>query len=51
MQHNIPQNQGLYDSRFEHDACGVGLLVNINGVKSHQLVEKGLQVLEHMVHR
>lgn len=50
MQHNIPQNQGLYDSRFEHDACGVGLLVNINGVKSHQLVEKGLQVLEHMVH-
>lgn len=50
MQHNIPQSQGLYDSRFEHDACGVGLLVNINGVKSHQLVEKGLQVLEHMVH-
>ncbi len=51
MQHNIHQNQCLDDSRFEHDACGVGLLVNINGVKSHQLVEKGLQVLEHMVHR
>lgn len=48
---NFPENQGLYDSTFEHDACGVGLLVNINGIKSHQLVEKGLQVLEHMVHR
>ncbi|MDE6117174.1 MAG: glutamate synthase subunit alpha, partial [Duncaniella sp.] len=45
------KNRGLYDSRFEHDACGVGLLVNVRGVKSHQLVEKGLQVLEHMVHR
>ncbi len=45
------KNIGLYDSRYEHDACGVGLLVNVKGGKSHQLVEKGLQVLEHMVHR
>lgn len=44
-------NLGLYDPAYEHDACGVGLLVNINGRKSHQLVEKALQVLEHMVHR
>lgn len=44
-------NQGLYDNSFEHDACGVGLLVNIKGIKSHRLVEQGLQVLEHMVHR
>ncbi len=43
--------RGLYDPRFEHDACGVGLLVNIRGRKSHSLVEKALQVLEHMVHR
>lgn len=43
--------QGLYDPAEEHDACGVGLLVNIRGTKSHRLVEKGLQVLEHMVHR
>lgn len=43
--------RGLYDPRFEHDACGVGLLVNIKGRKSHKLVEKALQVLEHMVHR
>lgn len=51
MQQTKIRNRGLYDSRFEHDACGVGLLVNVRGVKSHQLVEKGLQVLEHMVHR
>ncbi|MCM1094135.1 MAG: glutamate synthase large subunit [Lachnospiraceae bacterium] len=47
----MPKAQGLYDPMHEHDACGVGLLVNIRGIKSHQLVEKGLQVLEHMVHR
>lgn len=45
------QHRGLYDSRYEHDACGVGLLVNVKGIKSHKLVEQGLQVLEHMVHR
>ena len=43
--------KGLYDARYEHDACGVGLLVNVGGRKSHRLVEKALQVLEHMVHR
>jgi glutamate synthase (NADPH/NADH) large chain len=47
----LPEPQGLYDPSNEKDACGVGLLVNIRGIKSHQLVEKGLQVLEHMVHR
>ena len=51
MQINHNQTRGLYDSRFEHDACGVGLLVNVKGIKSHRLVEQGLQVLEHMVHR
>ena len=51
MQKIIRNAEGLYDPRFEHDACGVGLLVNVRGIKSHQLVEKGLQVLEHMVHR
>ncbi len=49
----IPQMKarGLYDPRYERDACGVGLLVNVKGIKSHRLVEQGLQVLEHMVHR
>ncbi len=48
----LPEDHcGLYNPRHEHDACGVGLLVNVNGIKSHRLVEQGLQVLEHMVHR
>ena len=47
----LPKKQGLYDPSFEKDACGVGLLANIHGIKSHQLVEQGLQVLENMVHR
>ncbi|MFI3324323.1 MAG: glutamate synthase subunit alpha, partial [Rikenellaceae bacterium] len=52
MQYNKRlEKQGLYDPKFEHDACGVGLLANIRGVKSHEIIEKGLQVLEHMVHR
>ncbi|MDR1919431.1 MAG: glutamate synthase subunit alpha, partial [Tannerellaceae bacterium] len=43
--------QQLYRTEYEHDACGVGLLVNIHGNKSHDIVEKGLQVLENMLHR
>ncbi|MDR1645630.1 MAG: glutamate synthase large subunit [Tannerellaceae bacterium] len=43
--------QSLYNTAYEHDACGVGLLVNIHGDKSHDIVEKGLQVLENMLHR
>jgi Glutamate synthase domain 2 len=41
----------LYNPEFEHDACGVGLLADIHGNKSHDIVEKGLQVLENMLHR
>lgn len=51
MTNNYTAQRGLYNPAYEHDACGVGLLVNVHGVKSHKLVEKGLQVLEHMVHR
>lgn len=47
----ISAGEGLYSSEFEHDACGVGLLAHINGSKTHEIVEKGLQVLENMVHR
>ena len=43
--------QGLYSPENEHDACGVGLVLQIHGGKSHDIVEKGLQVLEHMNHR
>src|SRR5574344_225591 len=42
---------GLYDPSNEHDACGVGMLVNIHGNKSHELVESALKVLENMRHR
>ena len=44
-------NQGLYQSDYEHDACGVGMVVNIHGGKSHELVDNALRVLENMEHR
>ena len=44
-------NRGLYQSDYEHDACGVGMVVNIHGNKSHELVDNALQVLENMRHR
>ena len=43
--------QGLYQSSYEHDACGVGMVVNIYGGKSHKLVDNALRVLENMEHR
>ena len=46
-----PKRQGLYDSRNEHDACGIGFVANIKGKKSHDIVEKGLQILENLTHR
>ena len=45
------QFQGLYQSDYEHDACGVGMVVNIHGGKSHELVDNALKVLENMEHR
>ena len=42
---------GLYDSRFEHDACGVGLVANITGKKTHAILEKGIEVLVNLAHR
>ena len=54
MMHNyrsIPKKQGLYDPAHEHDACGVGFVVNIKGERSHDIVVKGLQVLDNLTHR
>ena len=48
---SIPKPQGLYNPEHEHDACGVGFVVNIKGVKSHDIVQKGLQVLDNLTHR
>ena len=42
-------SEGLYDASY--DACGVGMIVNIHGIKSHALVDSALTVLEHMKHR
>ena len=45
------EQKSLYSFNSEHDACGVGLAITLNGEKSHSIIEKGLQVLENMVHR
>jgi glutamate synthase domain-containing protein 1 len=46
-----PPKQGLYDPQFEHDACGVGFIVNIKGRKSHSIVSDALQILVNLDHR
>ncbi|MBL8511876.1 MAG: glutamate synthase subunit alpha, partial [Betaproteobacteria bacterium] len=46
-----PPAQGLYDPRFEHDACGVGFVAHIKGKKSHSIIEQGLKILENLSHR
>jgi glutamate synthase (NADPH/NADH) large chain len=47
----VPEAQGLYDPRNEHDACGVGFIANIGGEKSHAIVQDGLQILVNLDHR
>jgi glutamate synthase domain-containing protein 2/glutamate synthase domain-containing protein 1/glutamate synthase domain-containing protein 3 len=47
----LPQNQGLYDRRFEHDACGVGFVCDIKGKKSNEIIRQGLEVLRRLSHR
>ncbi len=47
----LPPKQGLYDPQFEHDACGVGFVVNIKGEKSREIVEQALTVLQNLDHR
>ena len=47
----VKRQLGLYNAENEHDACGVGMVVNIHGGKSHELVDNALKVLENMEHR
>ncbi|MEZ5789284.1 MAG: glutamate synthase large subunit [Nitratireductor sp.] len=47
----LPPKQGLYDPRNEHDACGVGFVVNMKGVRSHQIIRDGLFMLNNLTHR
>ncbi|MBC2440626.1 glutamate synthase large subunit, partial [Clostridium saccharobutylicum] len=51
MENNIPNAQGLYDPSFEHDACGIGTIVNIDGEKSHEILSDCLTILEKLEHR
>jgi glutamate synthase domain-containing protein 1 len=51
MQHSMPPASGLYDPRFEHDACGVSFVVDIKGRKSHDIVSLGIGALCSMEHR
>ena len=46
-----PVAAGLYDPAREHDACGVGFIVNLRRAKSHDIVENGLRILENLEHR
>ncbi|MEV7655376.1 glutamate synthase large subunit [Streptomyces anulatus] len=46
-----PAQQGMYDPRNEHDACGVGFVATLTGVASHELVEQALTVLRNLEHR
>ena len=45
------QSMGLYDPRFEHDNCGIGAVVNIKGLKSHETVANALKIVENLEHR
>ncbi len=49
--HGLPAPQGLYDPRFEHDACGIGFVADIQGRPSHGIVEQGVEVLVNLTHR
>src|SRR5512134_2912463 len=46
-----PPAQGLYDPRFERDACGVGFVVHVKGVRSHAIVSQALELLVNLLHR
>ncbi len=47
----FPRKQGLYDFSNEHDACGVGFVANIDGQRTHKIVEQGIEVLMRLLHR
>ncbi len=50
-QNGLPQKQGLYDPRFEHDNCGIGFIANIKGKRSHKIINDAVQILENLAHR
>jgi len=46
-----PPKQGLYDPQYEHDSCGMGFIVNLDGQRSHEVVRKGIEILINLTHR
>ena len=48
---DLPEAQGLYDPRHEHDACGIGFVANIRGERSYGIVDDALKILENLKHR
>jgi glutamate synthase (NADPH/NADH) large chain len=46
----LPERQGLYDPRNEHNSCGIGFVANIKGPKSHDIISCGLQILVNLDH-
>src|SRR5271155_2715120 len=51
IMNGLPVEQGLYDPRNEHDACGIGFVVNVKGEQSHEIILKGLEILINLAHR
>ena len=47
----MPKDQGLYEARREHDACGIGAVVNISGKKDHSIIQYAKQILLNLHHR
>jgi len=47
----LPPKQGLYDPNFEHDSCGIGVIVNIKGNRSHKIIRQALEILKNLAHR
>ena len=45
------KTDGMYDPAFEHDNCGIGAVVNIKGIKTHETVENALKIVENLKHR
>src|SRR4030042_710186 len=51
MSNGMPKKKGLYDPSQEHDSCGIGFVAQMKGIKSHDIINRGLEVLENMSHR
>jgi glutamate synthase (NADPH/NADH) large chain len=51
MAQGLPDAQGLYDPKTEHDACGIGFVASIKGHQSHDILAKGIQILINLTHR